>query len=128
MKLRLFANTLRLRMSQTDVERLASGETAEDWTHFPSGARFGCVLRSGAGDQARVEFVDGIVTVEIPGPRVLEWARDESAVKLEIGELPEGSPVVLIEKDFQCLHRGARPAREDSDSFPHPTRETMSRS
>ncbi len=116
MKIRLRGNSLRLRLTQTEVQRLASGVTVEETTHFGTLQRLICRLGpTRHADAIHAGFEEGIINVEVPLNAVGEWALSDAAslcAEQEIGR--DQFLTILVEKDFACLHqRGA----EDEDTF-----------
>lgn len=120
MKLRIRSNTLRLRLTQSEVERLiASGRVEESTVFAPSSALRYALATSDAVTALSASFADGLLEVRVPTPLANTWARGDD-VGLS-GDVPvEGSPPLklLVEKDFACLKE--RPGEDDSDAFPHP--------
>ncbi len=117
MKLRLRGNSLRLRLSQTDVADLASGKVLDEKLSFPGGAEFAYTLSAPkSAMEASAQFLDSTVRVVIPGNKIKEWAEGD-----ELGlyyELPAGQSTlkIAIEKDLQCADE---PVDErDPDAYP----------
>jgi hypothetical protein len=119
MKLRFQGNTLRLRLSQSDVTRFAESGRVEEQVIFAPGQTLGYVIESGAvngADAIRASFDDGTIRVTIPSPVATHWIEGN-----EVGiEGSHGPLHILVEKDFQCLHRDAP---QDADAFPNPLAE-----
>ncbi|MEL6948600.1 MAG: hypothetical protein AAGM16_00570 [Pseudomonadota bacterium] len=118
MKLRIRDDSLRLRLGQAEVSRIARGEAVEGCMHLPGGNAFRYRLE-GASD-ATVDVVgDGSgLTVRVAADALDDWARDDT-VSLALRCADDGARLdVLIEKDFACLT--ARDGDDDADSFPHP--------
>lgn len=111
MKLRLHGDALRLRLSQTDVARLAETGRVEETISFPGRSLTYAV---GIGSAAIAASFDGDrIEVMIPERAGRTWiASDQTGL-----ENRDSSPKVLIEKDFKCLHRESD---EQPDAFPNP--------
>ncbi len=115
MKLRLHDNTIRLRLSRGEVDRLVGEGRVEESIAFASGARLGYALVASAGAGAvGARFEGGRLVVEAPADAAAAWARSNET---GIEAAPETGPRILIEKDFQCLHA---PESPDADAFPNP--------
>lgn len=118
MKLRIKGNTLRLRLTQTELDQLQSMGRVEEATGFGPGRRLIYALASSEGlDALLATFESSELTVTMPARWVEEWATTDR-VGFE-GTQPVGDGAMLellIEKDFQCLHQ--RP--DERDAFPHP--------
>lgn len=121
MKLRVRANTLRLRLTRSEVDALARGETVWEATPFPDGSSFTYALvPTGSTVTASLRNDDGgsVVAVHVPAAAAREWAVSETVGLLGDGGLEVGPLHVLIEKDFDCL--APRPGDESMDTFPNP--------
>jgi hypothetical protein len=112
MKLRLHDNSLRLRLSQSEVARLKRDGRIEDTIAFGPQQALIYSLESSPVAQVGASFEDGRVRVFAPHAVVHAWA-DGDAVGIEGSS---STLRVLIEKDFQCVH----PTSEDADNFPNP--------
>ena len=119
MKLRLKGDTIRLRLTQSEVATLANGDTVIETTSLPQ--PFSYVLETsgerkgdGKGDRIAAAFADGRMTVTIPAAVATHWAGTEQ-VSLR-GR--EGAVEILVEKDFACLV--PREGEDDPDAFPNP--------
>jgi len=117
MKLRIRGNTLRLRITRSELARLAEGGALAEATSFPGDVRLGYELRAGA-DVARLgaRFAGGVVSVELPLAATQAWAAADDQVEIS-GTLPvaDGVLAILVEKDFPCAT--ARPGEESGDTF-----------
>lgn len=125
MKLRIRQNTIRLRLKRAEVDRIASGESIVEETHFP-----GSVLtyRLDVVDKAPVSahFDLGSLTISLPASEVEQWAQTEQVSIVAEQRVRDSETLsLLIEKDFQCLSPGHhRPGEDDTDTFPHPDANT----
>lgn len=121
MKLRILNNSIRLRLSQSEVSELAERKPVSATTQFPGGTTFSyCVEpKVGIGD-VQASFVDGQITVSIPTEGAYFWAVNDRAITLRSNcSLPDGGELdILVEKDFKCLTD--RPHEDESDLYPHP--------
>ena len=120
MKLRFHGNTLRLRLSQSDVTRLAETGRVEEQVMFAPKQTLVYVIESGVveggGDEIRASFENGRIRVTLPAAVAKHWVESD-----ETGIESSGGPLtVLVEKDFQCLHRDGD---KDGDAFPNPLAE-----
>ena len=113
MKLRFHANTLRLRLSQSDVARLAETGRVEEEVTFAPGQTLAYVIESVETDDIGASFEDAKIRVTLPRAVAKPWIEGR-----ETGIESSGGPLrVLIEKDFQCLHGDAE---ANADAFPNP--------
>jgi hypothetical protein len=120
MKLRIRGNSLRLRVSRTELRRIAEQGSAEDSIRFAPGTewRYGIEVKSGGGDVA-AEFAAGSLRVLLPRARVDRWL-DDNEVAIEAQQpIGNGETLrILVEKDYTCL--APRAGEDDSDLFVNP--------
>jgi hypothetical protein len=113
MKLRLHAGSLRLRLSQSEVARLEETGKVEDAVTFSPGCRLLYAIETSSTPSVSATFDNANILVAIPAPMAKEWIEsDETGIEASIGTLR-----LLIEKDFQCLHRTPEAGE---DSYPNP--------
>ena len=114
MKLRMHDNSLRLRLSQSDVARLRDTGMVEEVVVVPARqASLLYAIETGALDEATATFDDAKIRVTLPTRAAKQWMEsDQTGIEASTGTLR-----LLIEKDFQCLHRAAAPGE---DAFPNP--------
>lgn len=120
MKLRIRDNTIRLRLTQTEVDRIRQNGIVEARTLFPGGHVLTYVLESSPASVTPAAFyTEHTISVRLPEAMVLAWATTEQ-VGIEYRQvLVDGSELhVLVEKDFACLTH--REGDDDVDTFPHP--------
>ncbi len=111
MKLRLYRNSIRFRLSRDEVEALDRDGIVRESTDFSPDSRITYELRS--SDAERVAMKDSVLTVEILIQTVHTWAGSD-----EVGiELVQDKLQVLIEKDFECLDAPPEPGVR---LFPNP--------
>ena len=116
MKLRIKGNTLRLRLTQTEVDTVAKGEMT-DKTQFPGGKEL--VYKIQKGDSFKAQFENDVVLIQLPMEEVDKWAVSDQVTIGKIITLDNGEELdVAVEKDFQCLTE--RPKEDESDMFPNP--------
>ena len=113
MKLRLQGNSLRLRLTRSEVVRLDGHGTVEEAASFGSGGRLTYGIQSRTGTEPlRADFSGGAITVVVSAEIVRVWASGD-----EVGlYAQDGALRIAIEKDFRCLTR----AGEEPDAYPHP--------
>lgn len=120
MKIRIKGDTLRLRLSQTEVRQLADNYRLSESISFGADQRLIYSLsRSNESDSLQASFRSGEIAVVLPDDLALAWANSEE-VSLE-GRQPiiaDRQLHILVEKDFQCL--ADRPGEDEEDLFPHP--------
>ena len=120
MKLRFKGNTLRLRLTQPELDQLSRGETVREEIPFPQATLTYAVAPDFSLASIAVQYQDHEVLVRLPEEQVREWV-DTDLVGLEETLATGGgkSLYLLLEKDFQCLHQ--RPNEEETNQFPNPS-------
>jgi hypothetical protein len=110
MKLRFHNDSLRLRVSQAEMARLAETGRVEDTLTFAPGRTLNYSLETGPALAAA--FDGQRISIVIPAAAAKRWMEsDEAGIEGVSGPLK-----ILIEKDFQCLHS----SEENADAFPNP--------
>tara|TARA_B100000614_G_scaffold28584_1_gene22195 strand:- start:1625 stop:2008 length:384 start_codon:yes stop_codon:yes gene_type:complete len=121
MKLRIRGNTLRLRLSRSEVDLVGQGKEVEESTSFPGGGKLQYVLRQSPAKTSVVKTNEGdksCIKVIVDQNKAKEWAESEEVGLFGAEPLLLGTLELLIEKDFACLN--PREGSEDSDSYPNP--------
>ena len=116
MKLRLQGNSVRLRLTRSEVERLRETGLVEESVDFGGGDLLAYRLQSRL-ERGPVEaaFGQGIMTISVSKEAAQAWAgADDVGLYAQSGVL-----TISIEKDFRCLTRPLDDERE-RDSYPHP--------
>jgi hypothetical protein len=117
MKLRIRGNSIRLRLSQGEVERFSSDGRVEETVDFGSGKRgFTYALMTVSEGGLSAEFDGGRLCVCVPEGLAREWISSE---RVGFGSAKDaGGPRILVEKDFACIT--PRDGEDESDMYPHP--------
>lgn len=121
MKIRIKGDSLRLRLSRSEVAALTQGERLEETIHFApeEQASFTYALYADKSvAHTAIQHLSNRVTVLLPANQASVWGRsDQVGIAAEIGLGKFGALALLIEKDFACLDRGEE---ENQDTFPNP--------
>ena len=112
MKIRIKGNSLRYRLTRSEVERLALDGYIEDTTDFgPTQLTY--ALQSTLSGNLWACFESSTITLFMPDWMVTEWATTD-----RVGfENTEDGLFILIEKDFVCLDNTLE---DQSDNYPNP--------
>jgi hypothetical protein len=114
MKLRIEGDAIRYRLNRRDVETFARNGRAEGSVHFPAATLRYALESDESAISLTAEYEPGLIRVRVPSGLGAKWAGgDEVAMESRQAEL-----LILIEKDFQCLHKGAD--ARDPDGYPNP--------
>lgn len=121
MKLRIRDNSIRLRLTQPEVQAIGSDGLVSASVLFAGGATLTyCVESSPACVDPVAQFANGQLSVRLPKSWVNNWveSNDEVAISSE-QQLDQGGVLkILVEKDFACL--APREGEDESDMYPHP--------
>lgn len=121
MKLRIRGNSVRLRVSQSEVRALAEQGSTEDRTRFAPGAELTYRLAVAPVDAVRAELSGSRVEVTLPKAVLERWlAPSEVSIRAEQAIGSGERLAILVEKDFECLE--PREGEDASDLFPHPAK------
>ncbi|WP_158822700.1 hypothetical protein [Granulicella sp. S156] len=121
MKLRLKGNSIRLRVTRSELARLQAGERIQETIRFSvdPNARLVYVLEVGSHSQpVTTVFVDQQIVVSVSQDQLASWSGEH-----QVGiyaSLPVDETTVLevsIEKDFACLDLSDE---DNADTFANP--------
>src|SRR5262245_14482204 len=119
MKIRIRGNSVRIRLTRSEVARLGEGHSVEQTTQFSNHAILKSLVEPSAGASAPLaEFNNGQVAVRLPPQLVRQWAYSDDVTiegkqPIDAGQFLQ----ILVEKDFECIHSRAE---GDTDRFPNP--------
>jgi hypothetical protein len=121
MKLRIKGNSLRLRVSRSELERFLTGERIEETIHFSSepGANLTYALQPASNEaMTGVRYNSQEITVLLSEGHIQEWSdANQVGVYTSVDIGPEGPLDLIVEKDFACLDRSDE---ENQDTFANP--------
>lgn len=120
MKLRIKGNTLRLRLTQPEVDQLRDTGRVSEVVRFAPGQRMTYMLEATRGvDQLRATYDGEHVVVRVPHEWTTDWpTSDRVGFEGEQAIEPGVTLSLLVEKDFQCLHK--EDDNRDPHAYPHP--------
>jgi hypothetical protein len=113
MKIRIKGNSLRYRLSKTDVERVFNDGYLEEKIVFGH-TMLTYALQVYDGDRLSAGYENNKIVVFVPETIASNWAKTD---KVGFSEM-DGALYLLIEKDFQCLDNTAE---DQSDNYPNPS-------
>ena len=120
MKLRIKGNSLRLRVSPSEVKQLLQSGRVDETIHFGSeeGAKLTFALEhSGRAETIAVRYRPREVTVVVPSGDARRWAEGQDVGLYGEAASSHGPLQLAVEKDFACLDKTDA---ENIDTFPHP--------
>ncbi len=119
MKLRIKGNTLRVRLSKSEVAKIGSEGYVEDAIHFPGNAQLKYAMRVADVEHLSATMEQCAIIVHLPKALAKTWGETEQVGFEAHQQLDNGESLyLLVEKDFQCLT--ARPNEDESDNYEHP--------
>jgi hypothetical protein len=126
MKLRIHGDSLRLRLSQSDVAQFSKTGFVEDSIQFAPGVSFAYALESLSSLAApQALYANGWLRIQVPGADATDWIRSDRIGISGDQKLESGKHLsILVEKDFQCLHGDEA---RDPDAYPNPLEEPATR-
>lgn len=114
MKLRLRANTIRLRLLQGEVQRLSQGETILET--LPTPIPFHYAVQPAEVPDLSASYNGHTLTIQVPQSWSAAWASSD-----EVGRQAQSQGLdILIEKDWACTT--PRAAEENRGTYPNPTK------
>jgi hypothetical protein len=118
MKLRIKGDSLRLRLTKSEVEQLETRAQVEEPVHFGPATLIYRLSRGDSVPDITATYTDNVIDIRIPDTQALAWCRNEEVTLAHSQALPAGSLRIVIEKDFACL--APREDEDESDHFAHP--------
>jgi len=121
MKLRILGNSMRLRVTRSELQRLQAGETVEECVRFavaPDASLTYALAVAPSETPVRVQYEPQRVAIILNVDQLRIWSQPEEVgiyTSIENGSA-EGLQLV-IEKDFACLNQ-SHP--KSADAFPNP--------
>jgi len=120
LKLRIRDNSIRLRLTQTEVATAKDEGLVRGRVRFGGDNSFEYVFESSpATVKPEAHISNNVLTVRIPRLDVQQWAESEQVSIVSEQILDDGDQLkILVEKDFVCL--APREGEDESDMFPNP--------
>lgn len=112
MKIRIKGNSLRYRLTKSDVEQFTKNGYIEEAIDFGNHALI-YALQQSRLNELSATFDSNKITLLMPAKLVKEWGQtDRVGFENQYNEL-----FLLVEKDFKCLDNVAE---DQSDNYPNP--------
>jgi len=118
MKIRIKGNSIRFRLTKTEVENFAANGILEERTEFGNNHLLYRLKKSSEFQTATAQFIANEITLLIPSAIADNWTTTELIGfehKMDIGN--DKKLFLLVEKDFVCLDNTFE---DQSDNFPNP--------
>lgn len=121
MKIRIKGNSIRYRLTKTEIANFGKNGYLEEKTSFPGGAAFHYRLeKKDDSEDMTASFSDNTLIVSVPEKIAAEWTTTETVGFNHTLALDQGRELfLLIEKDFVCLDHTFE---DQSDNYPNPNK------
>ncbi|MDC6389232.1 hypothetical protein PP182_11110 [Maribacter sp. PR1] len=118
MKIRIKGNTVRYRLTKSEVETLAQTGYYKEETPFVGKTFMYAIKADPDTPELNVDFVNDTITMYLNEHKAVAWANNEIiGYNLEI-KMAKGTTLsLLLEKDFVCMDNRAE---DQSDNYPNP--------
>ena len=119
MKLRIKGNSLRIRLTKTEVSKLAQTGYLEEQTSFSNNLFIYAVQKTDAADLSAT-FENNKITIFVPASFIEDWVGNNIVgldTKMPISQTE--FLYLLIEKDFVCLDETSE---DQSDNYNNPNK------
>jgi hypothetical protein len=122
MKLRINNNSIRLRLTQSEVEEIGKGiavcQTLNLYANKELNFGYSLIPLS-KSEVINAQYTSNKLVITVPKSLATTWAGTDQVTLRHVQDKDTKSEVlILIEKDFQCLHK--RPDEDESNNFPNP--------
>jgi hypothetical protein len=118
MKIRILGNSVRFRLTRTEVDTLCTKGYIENKTYFDTNVFTYAVRLVSDSKKLSAQFRDDTITLNLPKALGANWHKTE---QVGFGETfsfsNNGSLSLLLEKDFTCLDERTE---DQSDNYPNP--------
>lgn len=119
MKIRIKGNSVRMRLSRSEVERFGKEGYLEEQTMFVNGAFTYALAQKESGEELTAGIDGQKVTMYVPEKLVKEWSGTDMVGLNANMPLPNGEHLfLLLEKDFKCID--AAVIEDQSDNYDNP--------
>lgn len=118
MKIRIKGNSVRFRLTRSEVKQLSETGSVTERTVFGTHVfRYKVKLMSSI-QNLRASYDNNQITMMVPQEDGRNWSHNETVGFENVMELPEGKGLhLLLEKDFTCLEDRNE---DQSDNYPNP--------
>ncbi|WP_159467167.1 DUF7009 family protein [Dyadobacter sp. 3J3] len=120
MKIRIQGNSIRIRLSKTEVDTLSAIGYIEEKTSFGNNAFYYCLQKKKGITELTAAYADDKITMSVPQSLLANWAENNIIgfdANMEISK--DETLYLLLEKDFKCLDNVTE---DQSDNFENPNK------
>ena len=119
MKLRIKGNSIRFRLTQSEVKIVEQTGLVKDQIKFSNSISLEYEIKAATGlEYVEATYSENKIILKVNESLIRDWAHsDQVTISSSLDLSSNENLTILIEKDFKCLS----PRDEDeSDMFPHP--------
>lgn len=123
MKLRIKGDSLRFRITPSEMQRLVDAGRIDETVHFAAEAKLTYALEQGNAAELTLRYTPGEVAVVLPAAQARRWAQSDEVGIYGTADLPTGIVELTVEKDWACLDKNDKSDKSDprdEDAFPNP--------
>ncbi len=121
MKLRIKGNSIRFRLTKSEVDYFGKEGYLEEKTEFGNNTFIYAMQKSTDAKILAAEFSNNKVTLQIPSSLAEKWVSSNLVgLENEMEIAPRKTLFLLLEKDFKCLDNTME---DQSDNYPNPLAE-----
>jgi hypothetical protein len=118
MKLRIKGNSIRFRLSKSDLSKFQNQNKIEESTQFITGMLSYGIIADPTIQQMTANYNDHKITVSIPQDIADKWSKtQEVGIYENLRTADDKKLSIIIEKDFKCLDETVE---DQSDNFENP--------
>lgn len=118
MKIRILGNSIRFRLTRTEVNILCTKGYIENQTKFNTDVFIYAVRLVANSEKLDAQFRDNTITLNLPQSLGSNWHLTERVGFSETIDIKDnGGLSLLLEKDFTCLDERQE---DQSDNYPNP--------
>jgi len=122
MKLRIRGNSIRLRLTQSEISMLEKEGEVTEKIQFGISANQVLsykLLISHSTDKIQAQYDSQQIIIQLPPPIANDWIHtNQTGIEAQQALEYPNSLHILLEKDFKCL--ADRVGEDESDAFPNP--------
>lgn len=120
MKIRIKGNSIRIRLSKSEVETFAREGYVEEVTDFGD-SKFRYAVKSSPGETLSVQFKNGNIILLVPEDFIQQWAVSNlTGIDYNLPVNNDSILYLLLEKDYKCID--AVVTEDQSDYFENPAK------
>ena len=118
MKIRIRGNSVRFRLTKSEVKALCEKGFIEEKTDFDESSFSYSVRASEEHNELHASFLNGSVILFVPNTLLSDWGTNEKVGFYHTQNNSNGSVLSLtLEKDFVCMDETVE---DQSDNYPNP--------